>query len=411
MAILKILSAVVLTLTFWSSLRVYSISIFDIGAGFTALAAIITTKVTDTRYSLANIKALIVGCILLTLASGLSTLMSPDELGHLEKAAKVVFSMVVMVTLCHALASRSILRFSTVIKLLCLSATVHSIVCIMQGKFGLLTGLAFKSEYDIQTWSRFPGLSEHPIEAGYVSVFGMVFFLWLRQRRHIGLFTFGLAAVINTLALKYSGSLTAVVALFASVLIFAFYSKSVQSFLLLALLLGVFTASIFYSSDFNPLISRIEKFSKTGSDYSTLRSRELQVTNIINRIDVATVLLGQGYFSKSRDAEIHNTLIAALYHLGLLGLTSQFAFLFFFTKHSFGRANFPDQKALMISCFSVFLAAYMTGPSLSRRSLWMPVLLISVSFARKAAQKTFAARCSHQELICTEPSTSAPSSS
>ena len=128
----------------------------------------------------------------------------------------------------------------------------------------------------------------------------------------------------------------------------------------------------------SPLGKRIEKIMVSGMEYETIKTRESQWSEAINRMDFFTIALGRGYSRHDlpNNLDIHNGIIASIYHFGLIGLLSQLMFFCFFSLGLRGEITRKD-KGLYLAIFFVFFIAYMTGPPFSRRTLWMPIMIIS----------------------------------
>jgi hypothetical protein len=122
-------------------------------------------------------------------------------------------------------------------------------------------------------------------------------------------------------------------------------------------------------------------------DYESVRSRETQWEHTLAAISAHTVFAGNGYstIDLPDGKEVHDTLLAALFHFGILGLASQCFLVWFFAGKLL--TDVPRElRGMLLGCVLVFGAAYLTGPTLSRRSVWIPMFLFGAYLMKYAAE-------------------------
>jgi hypothetical protein len=136
-----------------------------------------------------------------------------------------------------------------------------------------------------------------------------------------------------------------------------------------------------------PLAQRLNLFNKQGSNYTTLILREKQWSKSISLMDNSTIFLGNGYALRDLPykVDIHNGLIASLFHFGAIGMLSQIFFILYFLIR-IKCLHPPILKGIMIGCVIIFMIVIMTGPTLSRRSIWMPVLLVAAYLSKPISE-------------------------
>jgi hypothetical protein len=219
------------------------------------------------------------------------------------------------------------------------------------------------------------GLSEHAIEAGDVAAFGLVIGvgLALHTRKWLG---FGSLAAVCAYSMKYSASLTGLFAASLGLISLLVFCKAYK-FIFAGIVVSVFAfTSTFSAGGLGLLTNRLIGLSESLGDYGTLRSREVQLSKALELIEPSTLIIGNGYSTGDLpyDIEIHNGLIASLFHFGVLGLLAQLLLILFFCSRLMG--NSPREiRGTLLGFIVIFLCAYLTGPALSRRSLWVPLIL------------------------------------
>jgi hypothetical protein len=373
--------AATLLFTFWPVFRILNITVFDC---LTPVAIVFglsyLPKARGPGLKWFSLAIAGVGC--LALAGVTSYPSSNDPTGHLLKVVNLVVALGGIVGLSYVLANRKIFSVVEAIVLLCLSATISSAVALLQGRFGMLRGIIpVIAEINIST--RMTGLCEHPIEAGIAAAFGVILALGLAFHTRRWLACIPLMAV-NLLSLMYSASLTAVIALVLGTLACCMYLRAYK-FLIIAVIVGVtaITAALSYSG-LGLLTSRLDTLMQAQGNYATVQSRELQWSKALELIGPTTLAVGNGYSAADipLGMEIHNGLVAALFHFGVLGLVSQFLLIgFFVARMRHGAAS--ELKATLLGCILIFSLAYLTGPSLSRRSIWVPLIILGAYLTRQ----------------------------
>jgi hypothetical protein len=284
----------------------------------------------------------------------------------------------------YVLENRKILSVLEVLTLLCISAAACSAAVILQGKYHMLLYLVPKTAADavgpgsivVQPWTRLTGFAEHPIESGIVSAYGVVIALGLAMQTRRWLLPL-IAIGIDMYSAQYSASLTAILSLMAACALMFIYTKAYRSLLLYVVILVAGGLGAGLSSNFGLLGNRLAAFSQSHGDYGTLRSREENWKATLERIEPGTLLVGNGYSQMDLPANgvIHDGLLAAVYHFGLLGLTSQLLMIAFFVTRLRHHAP-PALRSILLGIVIIFACSYLTGPGLSRRSVWVPPLLL-----------------------------------
>ena len=377
MPFIKFLSAIPLIFVFWPTLRFGGLSYFDLFAPLAIIGIFVFAK-NDKDISLSMIQGVLVAVVLLALSGLISLLNAGNIQVHLVRIVTLLLALFTMIFYSYSLISHKIFSFAAILKILCISATVGSFVCILQGQLGLFHGLTFRDPSAVHEMSRFTGFAQHPIEAGYVAVYGILLGILLLCKKEKRLFAL-VCIVINLYSMRYSGSLTSLAALIGGLGILALYLRSYKLILGLGCVAILFSGFVVLGANSSPLAIRIVQIINKGANYSTLQDREEQWKETIERIDFVTFAIGNGYDRSTlpHDLDIHNGFIAALYHFGIIGLLSQLMFFIFFGRSYFNGSDKYD-KAMFLVLMFVFFCAYMTGPPFSRRTLWMPVILFAV---------------------------------
>lgn len=370
--LLKSLAAVCLLCTFWPVLRFHNITYFDwLSVVTLGLALLYVPDSFGT--SIGSFRLAITGLACLCAAGIVSVVSSQDPSEHAMRLLYLVTALVAIVGLAYVLVNRQLLSRDAALFLLCISATINSAFVIMQGQFGLFMNLIYGDR--IETWTRMTGLAEHPLESGYASTFGVILALGLAIHTRKWLYCLP-ALLINLYAIKYSASLTALLGLFVSATATCLIAKSYKPLAIGLPLLVLAGAYAFSIGALGPLTLRIEELLNRGGNYVTLQSRELQLRRSIDMIEPQTLAIGNGYAAiDSPYGDIHNGLVAAVFHFGMLGLLSQFFLIAFFTSRLWHTAPLAA-KGMLLGCIIIFLLSYLTGPALSRRSLWVPVIVL-----------------------------------
>jgi len=364
--------------TFWSVIRVADISIFELLAVLVIPSAMIYSPPEEGTH-LAAFRLAGAGVALLMFAGIVSSLSSFDPAEHIVKVSKLVGAFMLTIGVSYVLANRKIYNLTEVLYLLALSAAACSLVAILQGQLGILTGLIPRGgEGGIESWTRMTGLAEHPIEAGIVSSYGFLISIGL------GIYTrkwrlMILMIAINAYSMRFSASLTAVFAVVVASFVLCLYAKTYK-IMLAGLAIGplVVAAVLASSSGATGLLAhRLMSLYQSQGNYETVQIREMQLRKTIDLIDPSTLAVGNGYSTADLPfkMEIHNGLIASVFHFGLLGLISQCLLIGFFVSKLGGDAPRP-LKSILAGCVIVFVLAYLTGPPQARPSFWAPLFLL-----------------------------------
>ncbi|WP_156799855.1 hypothetical protein [Novosphingobium resinovorum] len=320
----------------------------------------------------------IVSSLLMMMATLLSSLVATDLESNLFKGFFVGITLALTALNIYFIFAGRIIAPKLAFEALVLSATLHSLCVIAQGQFGLFLQL---SSQEWQGWSRATGLAEHPIEAGMSTAVGILCAVHLlfdnpgTARRFLLLVA---ATAICLISLTYSASLTAGFGLLTALLIQALVARRAHwLFGVVPALLLVLSVVLPYISD-SQLGNRLSTLAQTGGNYGTVQSRSKQIVLAISKIDAPSALIGKSFDMQTTPMgmEIHNGFVAALYYFGLLGFISQLMLIVF----SIRRATHQRWLALKGTFFGiliVFATGYLTGPGLSRRSVWVPILLVA----------------------------------
>jgi hypothetical protein len=392
---LRVAAALCLLASSWSVLRVFDISIFE-WLALLVVPAVLLHSPMEKGVSLGSFKLAGAGLALLAIAGSISSPSSFDSFEHVLKVSKLFSAFALIIGLSFALANRKIYNLTEVLYLLCASATVCSLIATLQGQFGILTGLIPRdSAGGIHLWTRMTGLAEHPIEAGVVSSYGFIVGLGLMIHNRNWRVLLPMVA-INAYSMRYSASLTAVFGFALASLTLCLYTRSFKV-LFSGVCVGALTVVAVFalSTDNSGLLQRrIAGLYESQGNYETVQIRAMQLHKAIDMIDVGTLAVGNGYSEADLpfDMEIHNGLVASVFHFGLMGLISQCLLIGFFVSKL--RADAPRPlKGILMGCIIVFALAYMSGPAQARPTLWLPVMLLGgfLGAARKESDSLPAA--------------------
>jgi hypothetical protein len=362
----------------WSVIRVFNISIFE-WLTLLVVPAVLLHSPPEKGVPLGSFKLLGAGLAVLAIAGVISSPSSFDAVEHILKVSKLLGAFALIVGLSFALANRKIYNLDEILYLLCLSATASSLVAVLQGQFGILTGLIPRDAAGgIQSWTRMTGLAEHPVEAGVVSSYGFIIGLGLALHTRKWRAALPMIA-INAYSMRYSASLTAVFGFVLATLTLCLYTKSFKV-LFSGFAIGALTvaAVLTLSTGTSGLLQRrLTSLYETQGNYETVQIRSMQLHKAIDMIDVRTLAVGNGYSQGDLpfNMEIHNGLVASVFHFGLLGLISQCLLIGFFVTKLANDAPRP-LKGILLGCIIVFALSYISGPPQARPTLWGPVILL-----------------------------------
>jgi len=324
------------------------------------------------------------GLALLAFAGIISSQSSFDPSEHILKVSKLISALMLTIGLGYVLANRKIFNIVEVLYLLCLSAAACSLVAVLQGQLGILTGLIPRSgEGGIEDWTRMTGLAEHPIETGTVAAYGIAISLGLGLYLRKWWVLFFLIAV-DAYSMRFSASLTAVFAFLIASVVLCLYAKAYK-----LLFFGGATGALVIAAavavspgSAGQLGDRLTSLYASAGNYRTVQSRAMQLQKTIDLIAPSTLALGNGYSTSDLPykKEIHNGLLASVFHFGVLGLLSQCFLIGFFAAKL--RSGAPrGLKSILLGCIVVFILPYLSGPPQARPSLWAPVMLLGAYLA------------------------------
>ena len=371
---LRFVAATCLLFTFWSGLRL-GISTFEVLAPIVILCALVY-KPQRAGPGLDAFKLVLAGLSLLTLAGIISSPSSFDPVEHMEKILRLLAAFVLVIGLSYVLTNRRILTTMQVFYLLALSGAACSAVAILQGQFGILTGLIPETDPGVDI-TRMTGLAEHPIECGIVAAYSAVIATGIGIVRRKWLVVMAIVAT-DVYSMKFSASITSILAFICGSGFLCVYAKAYR--ILVVGTIAVIVALIVGSSLSNNsgfLAERLADLYRSGGNFATVQSREIQLRKALDLIDVKTLFVGNGYSTADLPykMEIHNGIIAAVFHFGLLGLVSQCFLISFFLSRMW--QNSPRAyRAIHLACITVFALSYLSGPPQARPSLWAPVIIL-----------------------------------
>jgi len=289
---LRFAAAICLLTTFWSVVRI-SFSVFELLAPIVILGAL-AYKPQIRGPGLDAFKLVIAGLVVLTLAYVISSPSSHDPVEHVEKVARLLAAFLLVVGLSYVLANRRILTTMEIFYLLAFSSVACSLVAILQGQLGILSGIMPRTDPSADI-TRMTGLAEHPIEAGDVAAYGAVIAIGIGIVRRKWLVVVGMLA-IDAYSMKYSASITAVLGFVTGTTLLCLYTKAYKV-LVCGIVAGTFAAIVGASLANNSgrLAERLSDLAASGGNFGTVQTREIQLRKALNLIDVKTLLFGNGY--------------------------------------------------------------------------------------------------------------------
>jgi O-antigen ligase len=397
---LRFVAATCLLFTFWSVLRLGGVSVFEVLAPFVIFCGLLY-KPQRAGPGLDAFTLALAGLALLTLAGVISSPSSFGPVEHMGKVLRLVGAFVLVIGLSYVLTNRRILTTMQVFYLLALSGAACSAVAILQGQFGVLSGLIPQPDPGSDI-TRMTGLAEHPIECGIVAAYSAAIAAGIGIVRRKWL----VAAVIvatDVYSMKFSASITSILAFMVGTGFLCVYAKAYRILFtgtavgIIALIVG---SSLSNNSSF--LAERLADLYRSGGNFATVQSREMQLRKALDMIDVKALFVGNGYSTADLPykMEIHNGIIAAVFHFGLLGLVSQCFLISFFLSRMW--QNSPRAyRAIHLACITVFALSYLSGPPQARPSLWAPVIILgSILTVKRGANDAMRAnvRASAQPL-------------
>lgn len=369
----------------WSVVRISDVTLLDASLPFLALLILIKKPI--DRSHIEEFLVVLISISLFIIAAALSTFVSREADANARKCVFLLYGYMAIFLTAYVFQTRDFFKAQQIIGLVAIGGSFSATVAIAQGMFGLFTDLIQLPPEDygeLKEWERVIGLSEHPVEAGVVLAMSAfcALSLFSTKYRITALFL----TVINLAGLIVVESLTSLLSLgFAYIMVNMIYGKYVRiaiGAILLVLVVG--NAEL--------VSPRLSTFLEQGSQYDTAITRTSQLSDALNSISFSTIIIGNGYSPDDlpQGLEIHNSLIAAVYHFGLLGLLSQFGFIYFAIIPLFGSAT-AQMKSTLLGVLVIFASCYLSGPTLSRRSVWVPPILISV--AARLSSRHMTHRC------------------
>jgi hypothetical protein len=389
LSFLRAIGAFCILSTFWSTIRLFDVSIFEwLAPGVILLALPYAVEKQGTSFS--SLRLAVFGLLLLGLAGIVSAPGSYEPSEHLLKVIKLVGAFGMVIGVSYILANRKIFSVIEILYLLAFSAAACSAVAVLQGRGGILIGLIHRSGgagVSITSWARMTGLAEHPIEAGLVAAYGVVISLGLGIATRKWLVLLPLIA-IDIYSMRYSASLTAVFAFLLASMTMCIFARA-YSVLLSGVAAGalVMSMAMAFSGDaLGLLTSRVAALYEAQGNYVTVQSREMQLEKAIDLIDAKTLAVGNGYSAVDlpNNMEIHNGIVASVFHFGLLGFISQCLLIFFFVSRLGHDASRP-LKSILVGCVVVFALSYLSGPPQARPSLWAPLIFLGAFLTTRNA--------------------------
>lgn len=371
-----------LLISLWSAIRVANFTIFDVLAPACILLLLIAPAPASVPRD-RDLHLIVESQWLFLVAAAVSTLQSAAVGEHVGKCAAIAIAMIAMFAMATLIVRKQVLTINEAIAWLALSAAISSAFVVLQGEFRLFTSISPVFNNGTQEWLRATGLAEHPIEAGAIAGIGMVLAVHLLLNRtptNRGIFTtliLILMVGVNAYSMISSASLTAVGSVAAAL---AAQLMLARRYGLLAIagtaVPAVLLPYLLVSS--NLLGDRILKLLTLGDQFTTVRYRQEQLSETLGQIDFSSFVIGHGYSFDDlpQGLEIHNALIASLYHFGVFGLLSQLLICSFLIKKLFSHYP-PATRGVLLGVLIVFFGEYLTGPVFSRRSDWISAVVLA----------------------------------
>lgn len=308
---------------------------------------------------------------------------------HMTRGMSVFVALSNILLFSYLNAKMGVLKLANLTKILALATTVTSLVTLIQATTGSLRFLS-ANYYIVNTDPRDVGLTEHPIEAGAMGSYGVVLCLVIiiLARKRLTLRLLGLGGLaLNMAAVIAASSLTAFFALLASLVALLAVNKSYKLMAALVLASFVILPYVVVLLQGSLIFTKIEDLLYAGESFTTVVTRTDQIAQTINSFTLSNVLTGQGYseLELPTGIEIHNTPLAAVFHYGILGLFAQLLIIGFVIR-TIVTAQSKSMRALLFALLLIFLGNYLTGPAISRRSVWVPLLTLSMAVAIRAPQ-------------------------
>jgi hypothetical protein len=381
--------AIIIAFAFYSALRVLSITVFDVLA---LIYSFIMLLIFYRKFRYPELLEVPFWIFILILTSSLVSLVFANEsTDHVAKCAVLIIGFWDMFLLAYVVVVSGYFSKHIILNIMCISGTISSVFIILQGQFGLFTSLLIDNE--IELWSRFPGLAEHPVEAGLIGAYTGFLALvnTLDARSVLRKIFWAVALMITLYSMKFSGSFTGMLSLAGATCAMLVVRRAwwvLAVFAVMLVLLGPIVANPDFLGD-SFMHERLTNLLVYGENYETVQSRLQQFHAAIAMMssNPLSFLFGLGYSEKDLPMflDIHNGLLAAYFHFGILGFIAQVLTLLYISHAALIEKDRAD-RSVFIGIFLIFICAYMTGPAFFRRSIWM-LPIISAMFIRAQSMR------------------------
>lgn len=371
-----------LLISLWSAIRIANFTVFDVLTPFCILFLLLVPAHEPVARD-KDLHLIVESQLLFIVAAGVSTIQSAALAEHLGKAAVISVAMIAMFVMATLIARKKIMTLNEAILCLALSAAISSSFVVLQGQFRLFTSISPAFAIGEQEWRRATGLAEHPIEAGAIAGVGMVLAVYLLLNRSpatkgpITTLILLLFLAVEAYSMVFSASLTAAGSIAAALGLQLLLSRRYG---LLAIAGAAIPAALlpFLLAPSTLLGDRILKLLSMGDGFTTVQTRQVQLSETLSLIDLPSFVLGRGYSFDDlpQGLEIHNALIASVFHFGILGLIGQLLICTFLLKKTL--SHYPSSiRGALLGVLIVFFGEYLTGPVFSRRSDWISSVIIA----------------------------------
>ncbi|MDP2021670.1 MAG: hypothetical protein Q8L16_12305 [Hydrogenophaga sp.] len=370
-----------------TSWRIGIVAVFDVmSLVFVILMPFIAP--TEWRRTLWRVRHLPLVIALLLFGVTTSFFQTGDQSEHIFRSINLIVSVATM------------WLFSAYAGELPLMKSLLTLLAVLTvGSASVVLGGASHGPIQVGEISRQIGWMEHSGEAGYVAAFGVILgaWLWIGMRSKVAI----IAIIINLISIRYSASMTSVASVGVGLIVMSYmYRKIIPT---IGILSGIVGAIIFIPgiSD-SLLIRRVVDAFFAGSDYDTVDSRVTQINDTAGLIfeNIVTLFTGRGFapteISGVGGLDIHNTLLASIYHFGMFGAASYVIMFVYLLRPIFLNGLNRSDRALSLGMWVVFGAAILSSPGLNRRTLWVPMILITVTLLQEKSRRLQAKPSSRQ---------------
>lgn len=360
-----------------SALRISGLTWFDLSMATLLICFLYKTKLRLflPRDALITIVSFIV---LMISATSASLLITENQAEHFRKSLILIGTFSIMWLFWFQAAYLLNQIHHDISRLLLCACSLLSVSVIFHGVNGP-TGAENVLNYRAVGWA------EHPIEAGYICAYGTVLSVYFINKK-INFVSLALLT-INLLGLRYAASLTAILGTFAGIIIFLIITRNKRLF---GLIILSATLGVFFATDLKSLyvIDKLFNVLNNGTDYNTVSSRVVQIKVALEHVDGRSLFIGHGYSNSEKimDMDIHNGFIANLHHFGILAVLANMSVFLFLVRNLIKTSSNTYQTALFAALIVVFLSVYISGPTLSRRSLWSPLIAMSAMISMRTSR-------------------------